>query len=109
MSHLSPIDVDLYFEKYRIYIRVLGQSRRYQAPSSAVVRELTSLPAKFFPSSIANFVEPIRPKIQVSAILSLPIAGLEVVASVVGTEWRHIQNFKITVYLGHANTRIQNV
>jgi hypothetical protein len=38
-----------------------------------------------------------------------PIAGLGVVASVVGPEWRNIQNLEITVYLlGHANTRIQN-
>jgi hypothetical protein len=30
---------------------------------------------------------------------------LAVVASVVVAEWRHIHNFKITVYLlGHANT-----
>jgi hypothetical protein len=38
-----------------------------------------------------------------------PIARSEVVVSMVGTEWRPIQNLKITVYLlGHANTRIQN-
>jgi hypothetical protein len=65
------------FEKCWIYIRVLGQSRRYQAPSSAVVRKVKHLcQLNFFPSSIAIFVEAIGPRIQLSAILFRPHRGI---------------------------------
>jgi hypothetical protein len=106
---LSPIDVK-FFEQWRIYIRVLGESRRYQAPSSAVVRHATSLPAKFFLVFRRHFCWcDWTEKTGIRHSVPAPIAGLDVVTSVVGTEWRHIQILEITVYLlGHTNTRIQN-
>jgi hypothetical protein len=61
---------------------------RYLAPSSALVGNAAHLcELSSSTSSIAIFVDAIGPRIQASAIL---VARLDVVASVVGTEWRHI-------------------
>jgi hypothetical protein len=72
---LSPIDVNLFFEKWRIYIRLLGRSRRYQKPSHAAVGNVTHLcQLSSFSSSIAIFVDAIGPRIRASAIRFPPLS-----------------------------------
>jgi hypothetical protein len=60
-------------KKWRIYIRIQGDSRRYQAPSGAVVGKLALLcQLSSFPSPIAIYVDAIGPRILASAILFRP-------------------------------------